>query len=465
MLSYYQGKTIFITGGSGFLGTALVHRIATSVEFKRIYLLQRGGNSGLSAKWNQHLPSDTAQWLLEHPRITVLDGDMMKPGLGLDNDQLGMLKRDIHIIIHAASSINLAQRLQKMWPSVIQATEYAVELGLQCGKLERFVYVSTAYTNTHLCSLSPNGDVEIEERIIPLEQTPLDNGNATVAEEYSELQSRGSTKEYENNDFPWSYGYAKHLSERLVTDMFTRHGKYDRLLIVRPSVIGPAENFPYPGYAVPTSTPVTMIVALFVNHTAFSFELSSRLDNPESDSTLDEVPVDVVIDRLLAHLAYQTQGCIHAVSGRKARLSWKEVEPAVYQLRWLPWRFRVTWVKENGWNSKKTDAISRLYKLFGTSFDFKEDKTEQLLSKLSVEERRTLRLFNTRKVGALELVSRSKQLYDCSTIFARKIAYPYRVFYQLLWIIWWLYVKLIVAWAAFDLQTVRRQLFAGRKAY
>lgn len=43
MLDYYQGKTIFITGGSGFLGTALVHRIATTIEFKHIYLLQRGG--------------------------------------------------------------------------------------------------------------------------------------------------------------------------------------------------------------------------------------------------------------------------------------------------------------------------------------------------------------------------------------------------------------------------------------
>ncbi|KAL3254519.1 hypothetical protein ABHI18_008899 [Aspergillus niger] len=463
MLDYYQGKTIFITGGSGFLGTALVHRIATSVEFKHIYLLQRGGQTGLSAKWHQCLRFNTAQWLLEHPQITILDGDMMKPSLGLDNDQTEMLKQNVHIIIHAASSINLAQRLQKLWPSVIRATEYAVELGLQCDKLERFVYVSTAYSNTHLCSLFPNRDVEVEERIIPLEQMPPNNGNSTVAEEYSELQSRGSTKEYESNDFPWGYGYAKHLSERLVTDKFTRHGKYDRLLIVRPSVIGPAESMPFPGYAVPTSVPMTMVAAVFVNHPAFSLELSSRLDDPESDSNLDEVPVDVVVDRLLGHLAYQTQGCVHAVSGRKARLSFKELEAAVYQVRWLPWRFRLKWVKNDGWNSK-SDAISRLYKIFGTSFDFHEEKTEQLVSKLSGEERRTLRLFNTRKVGAWELMSRSKQMYDCSTIFARKIAYPYRAFYQLLWLIWWVYVKLIVAWAAFDLQAVRRQLFADRKA-
>ncbi|GLA58440.1 putative PKS/NRPS-like protein biosynthetic cluster [Aspergillus tubingensis] len=434
MLDYYQGKTIFITGGSGFLGTALVHRIATTVEFKHIYLLQRGGRSGLSGKWHQHLPFDAAQWLLDHPRITILDGDMMKPSLGLGADHIEMLKRNTHIIIHAASSINLAQRLQKMWPSVIRATEYAVELGLQCDKLERFVYVSTAYTNTHLCSLSPKGDVDMEERIVSLESTSPNNGNSTVDEEYSELQSRGSTKEYESNDFPWGYGYAKHLSERLVTDRFTKHGKYDRLLILRPSVIGPAESLPYPGYAIPTSTPMTMIAALFVNHTAFSFELSSRLDDPESDSNLDEVPVDIVVDRLLAHLAYQSQGCVHA------------------------------WVKRNGWNTR-SDAISRLYKIFGTSFNFHEEKTEQLMPKLSVEERRTLRLFNTRKVGAFELASRSKQMYDCSTIFARKIAYPYRAFYQLLWIIWWVYVKLIVAWAGFDLRTVTRQLFAGRKVH
>lgn len=43
MWEYYSEKVVFITGGSGFLGTALVTRIVSRAPVAHIYVLCRGG--------------------------------------------------------------------------------------------------------------------------------------------------------------------------------------------------------------------------------------------------------------------------------------------------------------------------------------------------------------------------------------------------------------------------------------
>lgn len=40
---YYQGKVLFITGGTGFIGTTVVYRLLTQASPKHIYVLCRGG--------------------------------------------------------------------------------------------------------------------------------------------------------------------------------------------------------------------------------------------------------------------------------------------------------------------------------------------------------------------------------------------------------------------------------------
>lgn len=41
---YYNGKTLFITGGTGFIGTALLCRLLSQSSPKRVYVLCRGGS-------------------------------------------------------------------------------------------------------------------------------------------------------------------------------------------------------------------------------------------------------------------------------------------------------------------------------------------------------------------------------------------------------------------------------------
>lgn len=43
MWDFYTGKNVFITGGSGFVGTALIYRLITQAPGAHLYVLCRGG--------------------------------------------------------------------------------------------------------------------------------------------------------------------------------------------------------------------------------------------------------------------------------------------------------------------------------------------------------------------------------------------------------------------------------------
>ena len=67
------------------------------------------------------------------------------------------------------------------------------------------------------------------------------------------------------------------------------------------------------------STPSTMFPAALKMTPSCFVAFATRLSSPMTEATSDEVPVDVVVGRLLAHLSFGTTGAIHAVSGNRAR--------------------------------------------------------------------------------------------------------------------------------------------------
>ncbi|KAJ5765750.1 male sterility domain-containing protein, partial [Penicillium odoratum] len=428
MWDFFDGKTAFITGGSGFLGTALVFRLRSKAQCNHIYLLARGGKSCLKEKWSRSLPSDVVNWLLDPEKTTILDGDIIRPNFGLHDDEIQNLSSVLDFIVHAASSINLIHDLKSTLKHVVQPSEALAQFALQCDHVERFVYVSTAYANSHLHGLSSETDVKVEERIYPLQSI----SERTVTVEYKEAQARFSTIEYESNDFPWAYGYAKHLSERLLTAMFSECGRYNQLLIVRPSVIGPAECFPFPHYTVPTSSPVTMVSAMLANTPLFCLNFASSLSNPGMDATLDEVPVDVVVDRLLIHLAFNTQGCVHAVNGERGRIKAQEIHQALRAIRWLPWEPTIIWSMDS-WHSKHQHWVNRIFKLLGTSFNFLDESTFAIWEGLSHEDRQSLMLFSQTRDHLFDLTSRKEHIYQCVIILSKRMSFPHRLFFRLLW--------------------------------
>ncbi|KAJ5678734.1 hypothetical protein N7462_006978 [Penicillium macrosclerotiorum] len=412
---YYNGKILFVTGGTGFVGTTVLYRLLTQSTPKHVKAQE---------KWNAMLPKPLANVLTQSQRMTILDGELGDTAtMNLPDDDLQMLKRTVHIIIHAAASIALKNSLRELSYTVIAPTLCLTNYALKFPNLEKFIFLSSAYVNAHLWTTSKSHDVTVEEKIYGLSRenkSPFQD----APDIWRQVQKDGTSDEYEAHDFPWPYAYAKHLAERLVLERAAEKDALDKILIIRPSVVGPAEEFPYHGFATSYSTPSTACAAAYALHPGRKIVLATRCENPDQEATIDEVPVDVVADRLLVHTALGTSGCLHAVSGEKGRLSLEDWWHAFKRERRLPWNVKPVWVKED-WHSVNMHQLARSFKIIGTSFAFAEDKTDQVAETLSSENSENLKLYADRsKPYHHTLISRRHHIHDMAKYMAKKKKWP-----------------------------------------
>lgn len=327
------------------------------------------------------------------PRLlTVLEGDMLLPDVGLTAEQLALIQRQAHVIIHSASSIALLKPLRKLVGPILTASDCLASLALGCTQLECFVFVSTAYCNAHLyADTDGKSPLEVQEVFYPLCREDQDLKEDTD-HEIREVYTEGSSAAYRAHDFPWGYSYVKHLTERHLRDRFTDANK--RLFIIRPSIFEPAQCFPYRKFCIPMSTPHVICAAAAAFTLSRTIGCASRLDDPYNESSFDYVPVDIVVDRILAHVAYGTHGPAHAVGGPMSfRSSWERTIKA----RRIPWSAQIKWTAES-WHSQAVHPFARLYKMIGTSFDFSDSKTLDLWQQLSDRERAELHLFANKRI-------------------------------------------------------------------
>ncbi|GKZ95115.1 hypothetical protein AnigIFM59636_008854 [Aspergillus niger] len=257
MWEFFSQKTIFVTGGTGSLGTAVVLRPVSQARPKCIYLLCREGKHWAAQKWQKILPKPMSDTLISSDLITYLDGDIQKPDLALPpQPRLHSLKTTTEIIIHAASSINLVDPLHKLSQSIIGATERLAHFALSCPHLHRFVYISSAFANSLYAEASSRAavDVSVRETLYPLHQSPSSSSpSISTATTYKELQSRGTTTEYESqpHDIPWLYAYAKQRSERVLLQTFNHDQNHNHNHVAFPNNtpihLRPGPELPLPG--------------------------------------------------------------------------------------------------------------------------------------------------------------------------------------------------------------------------
>ncbi|OQE02772.1 hypothetical protein PENVUL_c038G02267 [Penicillium vulpinum] len=343
-----------------------------------------------------------------------MNGDILSPDLGLSQNELNTLRQEVNVVIHSASSINLAKPLSGLSDVIIGASERIAGIALTCPNLDRFVYLSTGYCNSHL---PPTGDgikVELKEDIYD----PNPHPNANVMKEWAQVQESGTSDAYKAHDFPWSYAYAKNLTERLLLYQFAESGVKDKLLIVRPSTIGPAQNFPYPGYNVPLSSPLTTVAAIIALSPAGMVTVATKAVEKASQAFIDEVPVDVVADRVLVHLVIGTNGCVHAVVGKRGQHLLADWWKSALSLRRLPGKLELNW-KKLDWKSNEQHPLPRFYVVFGFPFEFHDDKTVALIGHPLVESCKGLQLFTESNFGK-RWQSRAKGIYSVMNIIAKR---------------------------------------------
>ncbi|KAJ5825867.1 hypothetical protein N7474_003005 [Penicillium riverlandense] len=303
----------------------------------------------LKDRWQKWLGSAYDKSLWETNKLEVVQLDVGKNHTQRDFESgLGSLKIDI--VIHTASTINLGSSLAKIKDVIIEGSLGLAAYASSRQDIERFVYVSTAFANAHLQS---DGNAEKSLSV------PIDESIYPLGDAQRELEDvRNGIESDDLEIFPWAYTYAKHLTERLLMQKLG-----DKLLIVRPSIIGPVLHFPVKGFSVPKSTPCVTLAAGVMLLPTWRMTLASRLPGAGADATCNVIPVDV--GRLIAFWPISLWICS---SG-----------PCL----------KVKWIKED-WHSARIHPVGRLFKILGTSFDFSDYNTIQLEEKMGKSEQ-----FNT----------------------------------------------------------------------
>lgn len=277
-----SGRTILLTGGSGFLGKVVLEELLrrrVELDVERIILVIRaqGARSAAVRFRDEVVPAACFSGLPEgwERAVTVIEGDLTTPGLGLDPRGRGKLA-GVTEVIHSAASVNFNLPVQAAARANITATLHLLEIARTLPLIKRFVYVSTAYVTPH-----PGDTAPVLERLIPLPEpaTALFDAIGAASVPEAELLAR--------TGHPNTYTFTKAIAEHLVVE---RAGTIP-VSIVRPSIITASRQWPFPGWIDSTSGFGAFATLIGLGHL--------RAVLGRADARLDLIPVDDVSHRVV----------------------------------------------------------------------------------------------------------------------------------------------------------------------
>ena len=153
----FAGKTVLLTGVTGFLGSGVLEKLLRSVpEVGRVLVLVRGNPKysaemrlrrrllGASAFAPLRESMGMALATLAEAKIEVLEGDLSLPGLGLDPKDKKRLG-DVDIVMHCAATVVFDAPLGQALRTNVEGPRQLLRLVREAGASPRVVHVSTAY--------------------------------------------------------------------------------------------------------------------------------------------------------------------------------------------------------------------------------------------------------------------------------------------------------------------------------
>lgn len=151
---FYNGQSIFITGGTGFMGKLLIEKLLrTCPGVTSIYLLVRPKKGKDVHQRTEEIFDDTvfAKLRNEQPKfrhqIVAIAGDCSQPNLGISAQDRATLIREVSIVFHVAATVRFDEKLKLAVPINVRSTRDVVNLCKEIMNLKSFIHVSTAYAN------------------------------------------------------------------------------------------------------------------------------------------------------------------------------------------------------------------------------------------------------------------------------------------------------------------------------
>ncbi|CAO2186441.1 unnamed protein product [Urochloa humidicola] len=335
IIGYFKGKSILITGSTGFLGKILVEKILrVQPDVHKMYLLVRGIDEPTAKQRVQQEVIDTDlfdllrekhgsgfQQFVEE-KVVALGGDIIHGNLGLETPTLEALAKEIDVIVNIAATTNFYGRYDVSLDVNVMGVKHLCQFAKQCVRLKMLMHVSTAFVSGFREGLilekpiKPGEslregtflDIDAELRLVRevKKQLAATNSSSSTAAAGDDTDAdkkateRTAMKELglqRARHHGWSntYVFTKAMGEVLLGQL---RGDIP-VVIMRPSIITSVRADPVPGWMQGTRTIDTIIIGYAKqNLSCFLADLTF---------VMDVIPGDMVVNAMMAAMVAHSE--------------------------------------------------------------------------------------------------------------------------------------------------------------
>ncbi|KAF7946700.1 hypothetical protein EAE96_009690 [Botrytis aclada] len=196
-------QNVFLTGGTGFLGSEMLHQLCTRKDIKKIMVhvraknfkdgLQRIRKAAMQAEWWSDV-------YLE--KIEVWLGDLGKRRLGLNSDQWDCLtgrsdiSRQVHGIIHCGAKVHWNCDFSSLKAANVDSTWILLNIMNETQSILKFVFISGGYNGPSLAEKYLYMDDDHINDILPTEYAKTKFISQRLVQEYSQTSIQNRSRAF-----------------------------------------------------------------------------------------------------------------------------------------------------------------------------------------------------------------------------------------------------------------------------
>ncbi|TMW44170.1 hypothetical protein DOY81_010752, partial [Sarcophaga bullata] len=150
---FFENREIFITGGSGIVGKALIEKLLRSCNVKKIYVLFRRKKNVSIEERLEKMKQEVIfrQLKLKKPReldkkLMAIPGDATLPWLGITPEYESELQ-NVSLVFHCAATIRFDETLRDAIKLNVGGTFEALKFAETLKNLKVFMHISTFFSN------------------------------------------------------------------------------------------------------------------------------------------------------------------------------------------------------------------------------------------------------------------------------------------------------------------------------
>ncbi len=163
----------FFTGATGLVGGELLQHFLNSNPDRRVIILARNPAKLTLQDQNE--------------RLTVVEGDITKPRLGLRFGALRRIRKEVTEIVHCAAQTRFGIPIEEARATNTYGTSNVLNVARECKRLEKLAHLSTVYVAGRTAGLIPEAPLGNHNGFVNTYQQSKYEAEQLVLEAMSEI--------------------------------------------------------------------------------------------------------------------------------------------------------------------------------------------------------------------------------------------------------------------------------------